>query len=71
MTQQKKSSKDSNQNKAPGKNQSERNLTKAEITLRDQIVDEAKKIAKQETSSAYGVLSKTRELLRVESELES
>jgi len=41
-------------------------LSKAEKDLRDAIVHEAKRLATQKTSSAFDIITKTRELLRIE-----
>lgn len=62
---QKESSKN-NDSKDNQKNNGQISLSKAEKDLINEIVLEAKKIAKQETSSAYGLIQKTRELLKIE-----
>lgn len=46
-----------------------RELTQAEIELRDKIVHQAKRIARMETSSAFDLIQETKELLKLESEL--
>lgn len=67
MTQSKSStSKDTNKTQ---KNNTQSDLSKAEMDLRDEIVKEAKALANQETSSAFGIIQKTRELLKIESML--
>jgi len=62
MTDQNKSkNQNTNKNQKPSVKRS-----KAENDLRDEIVLEAEKLAKQETSSAFGIITKTRELLKLQ-----
>lgn len=57
-------------NKKGSKSKSKGNISisQAEASLRKEIINEAKKIANQQTSSAYDLVEKTKELLRLESE---
>ena len=65
MTDNNKKSKTNSINKTQGKSK-QVSLSKAEIDLIDAIVKEAKLLATQQTSSAFGIITKTRELLRIE-----
>jgi hypothetical protein len=58
---------DKSRNQKPNKSHKPQvKLSKAEMELRDEIVVEAVKLAKQETSSAFGIITKTRELLKLQ-----
>lgn len=59
---------DSKNSKTTNKN-TKKELTVREIELRDKIVDQAKRIARMETSSAFDLIQETKELLKLESEL--
>ena len=60
------SNKSKNQNTNKNQKTPAVKISKAEIDLKDEIVDEAVKLAKQETSSAFGIITKTRELLKLQ-----
>lgn len=72
MTQSSDKSKTTNKTKTQGNQKTGQiSLSKAEKDLRDEIVKEAKLLATQGTSSAFGIISKTRELLKIEDMLKS
>lgn len=58
--------KSKNETKSKDQKKNNVDMTVAESNVRNEIVEEAKKIALHKTSSAYDLIQKTRELLQIE-----